>query len=64
MPDHVPRPPKAPPNEPLMEVPDTYIRLPPDFFPPKPEEKPDVHVPPYIRRPPMEPPQPVIDRVA
>lgn len=59
MPDYVPRPPKAPPEEPLIKGPDSYIRIPPDFFPPKPDEGPELPVPPdQIRRPPIAPPRP------
>lgn len=65
MPDHVPRPPKALPKERLPEVPGRYIRIPPDFFPPKPEEGPEIPFPPdQIRRPPIVPPGPAIDQVA
>lgn len=64
MPDHVPRPPKAPPDEPLDKAPDRYIRIPPDVFPPKPDRGPEIEVPPgRIRRPPITPPGPEIDHV-
>ena len=65
MPDPVPRPPKAPPKEPIVRVPTANIIVPPDFFPPQPEETPDIRVPPDpFRRPPMAPPKPIIDRAA
>ena len=64
MPDPVPRPPKAPPKEPLRRLPKSNIIVPPDLFPPKPEEQPEIRMPPDIRRPPVDPPKPIIDRVA
>ncbi len=65
MPDHVPRPPKAPPDEPFVRVPNSQIRIPPEVFPPKPNKKPEIRIPPDgIRRPPVEPPRPVADLVA
>ena len=63
MPDPVPRPPNAPPAEPFGRLPKSNIIVPPYFFPPKPEEQPDIRMPPAIRQPPMEPPKPIIDRV-
>lgn len=63
MPEPVPRPPKAPPDEPFGRLPKSNIIVPPDFFPPKPEEGPDISLPPMIRRPPMAPPRPIIDHV-
>jgi hypothetical protein len=64
MPDPVPRPPKAPPDERIIPSPGGQIRIPPDFFPPNPGQVPEIPVPPeQIRRPPMVPPKPIIDRV-
>lgn len=65
MPDPIPRPPKAPPEEPIIRLPDGDIRVPRDIFPPKPDETPDLpELPEHIRRPLMEPPLPIIDRAA
>lgn len=65
MPDPIPRPPKAPPEEPIIRLPDSDTRTCPDIFPPKPDETPDLpELPEPIRRPPMDPALPIIDRAA
>lgn len=65
MPDRLPRPPKAPPKSPFIKGPDQYIRVPPDFFPPKPPATPEIDLPPdRSRRPTITPPPPDIETPA
>ena len=43
MPDPTQRPPRRPPKEPLIKIPESEIRVPPpEQLPPKPDEKPEI----------------------
>ena len=66
MPDPTQRPPRRPPKEPLIKIPESEIRVPPpEQLPPKPDESPEIRIPPgRIRQPPLVPPPAPEDRAA